>query len=430
MLARYSALRLADAGSGRKQGQRKLVFINLQKRLLSSVEAFHRTLQLHARAVAERDSQADAKLTPPPASREDLAQAQQAQKSQEAQDAQEEADAEFDAGLDESTLESEDDALIEAESARMPTPSEEAGRLLQEMTDLARSSRGQADAKVRAFLAWMRENMLDASGGWTDRRVIVFTEYADTKRYLLDQLRRGLSHGGDDFDAPDETEGRILQLHGGMGEEAREEVQAAFNTPPAEHPARILIATDAAREGLNLQAHCADLFHFDIPWNPSRMEQRNGRIDRRLQQSPEVRCHYFVYPQRAEDRVLDTLVHKTEVIRQELGSLSAVVLERMGKALDPGIEGERTLQGLEEAAAPGQEREIVTAELETSRAQTRILQEIEQASASYTASAKRLNFREEDLRHTIDVGLQMLGYEPLQPVDSSAARAAGRLRAP
>ena len=261
--------------------------------------------------------------------------------------------------------------------------------------------------------------MLDEAGHWTDRRVIVFTEYADTKRYLLDQLRRGLSDGGEAFDAPDETGGRILQLHGGMGEEAREEVQAAFNTPPSEHPARILIATDAAREGLNLQAHCADLFHFDIPWNPSRMEQRNGRVDRRLQQSPEVRCHYFVYPQRAEDRVLETLVHKTEVIRRELGSLSTVVLERMGQALDPGIDGDRTIQDIEDATEPGEQREVVTAELESSRAQTRILQEIEQASASYTASAKRLNFREEDLRHTIDVGLDMLGYKRLQPVDSS-----------
>jgi SNF2 family DNA or RNA helicase len=64
---------------------------------------------------------------------------------------------------------------------------------------------------------------------------------------------------------------------------------------------RILVATDAAREGVNLQGHCADLFHFDIPWNPARMEQRNGRIDRTLQPAPEVRCHYFVLrpPERA-----------------------------------------------------------------------------------------------------------------------------------
>ena len=70
------------------------------------------------------------------------------------------------------------------------------------------------------------------------------------------------------------------------------------------------MATDAAREGINLQNHCADLFHFDVPWNPSRMEQRNGRIDRTLQPADEVRCHYFVYPQREEDRVLETLVRK------------------------------------------------------------------------------------------------------------------------
>jgi SNF2 family DNA or RNA helicase len=102
----------------------------------------------------------------------------------------------------------------------------------------------------------------------------------------------------------------------------RKEIQRRFNTDPAKDPLRILLATDAAREGLNFQAHCADLFHFDLPWNPGRIEQRNGRIDRKLQPAPEVRCHYFVLPQRAEDRVLDVLVRKTETIKKELGSLS------------------------------------------------------------------------------------------------------------
>ncbi len=58
----------------------------------------------------------------------------------------------------------------------------------------------------------------------------------------------------------------------------------------------------------SFQAHCADLFHFDLPWNPGRIEQRNGRIDRKLQPEPEVRCHYFVLPQRVEDRVLEVIV--------------------------------------------------------------------------------------------------------------------------
>lgn len=63
---------------------------------------------------------------------------------------------------------------------------------------------------------------------------------------------------------------------------------------------------------INLRNYCADLFHFDVPWNPSRMEQRNGRIDRKLQRESEVRCHYFVLSQRVEDRVLDVLVRKTK----------------------------------------------------------------------------------------------------------------------
>src|SRR4029079_12724833 len=109
--------------------------------------------------------------------------------------------------------------------------------------------------------------------------------------------------------------------------------KTAFNADPKKHPLRILLCTDAAREGINLQTHCADLFHFDVPGNPSRMEQRNGRMDRKLQPSPEVRCHYFVYRQRAEDRVLQAVVRKAETIRRELGSLAQVVEGRLATAL-------------------------------------------------------------------------------------------------
>src|SRR5438477_10564566 len=112
-----------------------------------------------------------------------------------------------------------------------------------------------------------------------------------------------------------------MEFHGGMSDEQRDEVQRAYNGSPDEHPVRILLATDAAREGVNLQGSCADLIHFDVPWNPARMEQRNGRIDRALQPSPVVRCHYFIYEQRTEDVVLEKLVSKVETIQRELGSL-------------------------------------------------------------------------------------------------------------
>ena len=104
---------------------------------------------------------------------------------------------------------------------------------------------------------------------------------------------------------------------------------------------RILIATDAAREGLNLQAHCWNLFHFDVPWNPSRMEQRNGRIDRKLQPKDDVYCHYFVYCQRPEDRILAVLVRKTETIKEELGSLAQVIDARLADTMQLGIRRDR-----------------------------------------------------------------------------------------
>src|SRR5262249_30170834 len=100
---------------------------------------------------------------------------------------------------------------------------------------------------------------------------------------------------------------------------------------PKKHPVRILIATDAAREGLNLQTHCWNLFHFDVPWNPSRLEQRNGRIDRKLQPNAEVYCHYFVYTDREEDRILEVLVKKSETIKKELATLPQVPEGRLAR---------------------------------------------------------------------------------------------------
>ena len=159
------------------------------------------------------------------------------------------------------------------------------------MLQLARRHREAPDAKLMALLGWIRTHQCPAAGlpeagnkalGWTDRRVLVFTEYGDTKNYLVDQLTRALGHTEDGHE-------RVMTFHGGMSDAQRELVQRAFNGSPAEHPVRILIATDAAREGLNLQAFCADLFHFDVPWNPARMEQRNGRIDRALQPAKVVR---------------------------------------------------------------------------------------------------------------------------------------------
>jgi hypothetical protein len=94
----------------------------------------------------------------------------------------------------------------------------------------------------------------------------------------------------------------------------------------------------------------------------SRLEQRNGRIDRTLQPSPDVYCRYFTYRDRPEDRVLDTLVRKVEVIQQEVGSLGTVILDEIEKLLDAGI-GPATAEQIEKSGAMKGRREIVKGEL-------------------------------------------------------------------
>ncbi|MGF1467082.1 MAG: DISARM system SNF2-like helicase DrmD [Sandaracinaceae bacterium] len=383
------------------KGRGRLVFINLQKRLLSSVEAFYRTLRKHYDTVQRSDAQrgdAPTRLALAPSTGGD--------------------DDEY--GPDDDTAEALAGAEVAAASALLETPEGRARAVLDDMIRLAEQTRGAADAKVRALLAWMRahqcagvtlggaEDLEKADRKWSDRRVLIFTEYGDTKRWLW-QLLTTAVQGTDQADA------RIMQFHGGMSDEQREEIQRAFNGPPDEHPVRILIATDAAREGVNLQGHCADLFHFDVPWNPARVEQRNGRIDRTLQSSPEVRCHYFIYPDRAEDLVLDKLVEKVEVIKRELGSLGAVLTDRMGEVLDDGIDA-RTADRLSQAEAAPKLREVTTRELESQRDdRTKLRAEIEEAGDILNRSRKVMEFDPALLRDAIDVGLELAGAHGLRP---------------
>jgi SNF2 family DNA or RNA helicase len=133
-----------------------------------------------------------------------------------------------------------------------------------------------------------------AGSVWNDRRLIIFTEWEDTRRWLQRRLLEALAE-------TDQIDQRIDIFTGATSQDRREEVKAAFNADPAKEPLRILICTDAAREDINLQTYCSDLIHFDLPWNPSRLEQRNGRIDRKLQPAEQVFCRYFRYEQREAD---------------------------------------------------------------------------------------------------------------------------------
>jgi superfamily II DNA/RNA helicase len=80
-----------------------------------------------------------------------------------------------------------------------------------------------------------------------------------------------------------------------MDADKREAVKASFPADPVVSPLRILLATNAASEGIDVQNWCADLAHHEVPWNPNRRKQRNGRIDRHAQRDSDgVRIHHFV----------------------------------------------------------------------------------------------------------------------------------------
>jgi hypothetical protein len=271
------------------------------------------------------------------------------------------------------------------------------------MTEVADAARGLPDARVRHLVDWSKKH---------GRRVLLFTEYSDTKRYLEKQLRAALTPGR-------EADPLIATYHGGMTEEAREEVKRAFNADPEKHPLRVLIATDAAREGVNLQNHCADLFHFDVPWNPSRIEQRNGRIDRKLQRAEEVRCHYFVYEQRPEDRVLRALVEKTKTIRRQLGSLAPVLERRLEDRLSAGFarrDADALAKAISSEEIEADRQKAAEAELESSRKREGELKsEIVQLQDLLEKSREWLRLDEGDLRQAISCGLELLGAKPLEP---------------
>jgi SNF2 family DNA or RNA helicase len=389
-----------------KQNAALLVMINLQKRLLSSVEAFVRTLKVHRNSVEKQVI----KQTGLSLDRFSLLQDAPIADDDRAE-------------LSEGEVEYEEEtqmAIATEQSTGVISPAEL--QLLDQMLTLATGHRNEPDARVKKLAEWIKENLCPDLGKpnapWLDRRVLIFTEYTDTKRYLEQQL-------GEIIAGSDQAEERIGIFQGGMGDDKRELIKTAFNTDPAKHPLRILIATDAAREGVNLQNYCADLFHFDVPWNPSRMEQRNGRIDRKLQRAKVVRCYYFVLTQREEDRVLEVLVEKTRRIQEELGSLTPVVEKNIHKLFEQGIRRQdsnqlcKQLEGINGETKAGVNLGTVAEELETIRPENKKLaKNIEELQKLLQESKDWLGLEDRHFREALSVSLEMQGIEPLQPLDA------------
>ena len=202
------------------------------------------------------------------------------------------------------------------------------------------------DAKAEALLELIYK--LQQEEGDPTLKVLIFTEFVPTQAMLADFLEsRGFS---------------VTTLNGSMDLEARTRAQQAFSKD-----VRVLISTDAGGEGLNLQ-FCHFIVNFDMPWNPMRIEQRIGRVDR-IGQKHVVRAINFVLEDTVEHRVRQVLEEKLEVIAQEFGvDKAADVMDSV--ETDP-IFDELFVHGLQNPDAIEQECDAVVSQLRTTLAESK-----------------------------------------------------------
>ena len=175
--------------------------------------------------------------------------------------------------------------------------------------------RSATDSKWEGLSSLLQNEaeMFDAQG--QRRKLVIFTEHRDTLTYLAERIRTMLGR-----------EEAVVTIHGGLSREERARAQESFTQ---EKEAQVLLATDAAGEGINLQrAHL--MVNYDLPWNPNRIEQRFGRIHRIGQK--EV-CHLWnlVAAQTREGEVYHTLLKKLE---EERSALGGQVFNVLGEVFD------------------------------------------------------------------------------------------------
>jgi ERCC4-related helicase len=318
-LKAYTKLRQANFRDHAEKFATEFVLKTLKKRLFSSPAAFKSTLEQHERSI---HTATKSKSAPKPT----------------ISVLQRQVDLVEEEYTDDVELEEATDDAVDAATQLFREPSNEEGTLLKQMKEWATKASSRLDTKAQVLIDWLKAH-IRPGGKWTEERVIIFTEYRATQNWLQEQLAI------EGFTADE----RLLTLNGGMDSDKREAVKAAFQFDPKVAPVRILLATDAASEGIDLQNHCSKLIHFEIPWNPNRMEQRNGRIDRHGQKAKEILIYHFVgkgYKEREKsDQTLPAgelegdleflmrAARKVNQIREDLGKVGPVIAEQVEQAM-------------------------------------------------------------------------------------------------
>lgn len=179
-------------------------------------------------------------------------------------------------------------------------------QLLEELLGLVEAAR---PTKLQTLFAWLEG--LGYGKAAKPEKVVIFSERVDTVKFLEEELTRRFR-----------TE--VGVFYGTLEDVKQHALVKDFGTEGGR--VRILLATDAASEGINLHFHCHRLVHFDVPWSLIRMEQRNGRIDRYGQKHvPDIR-YLLTVPSNAEVkgdlRILERLIEKEEMAHKNLGDVA------------------------------------------------------------------------------------------------------------
>lgn len=317
LLKEFTESRLKSVDGTHYQFGTEFVLMLLKKRLFSSPMAFAMTLAVHRRSLERGHARRDNQVMDDRILRKAIIRTEE----------------EY---ADDSQAEEAQHEAVDVAGALSVVLTENQRVMLDQLTDWAEKAKYRIDAKAKAILTWL-DSHLKTNGDWNGKRVIFFTEYRATHTWLQ-QILTSNKYGGD----------LLMFLHGSMKPEERELVKAAFQTHPDISPVRILLATDAASEGIDLQNYCNYMIHIEIPWNPNVMEQRNGRIDRHGQKDKSV---YIWHPVSkgfnpndlsgthklgaiaGDNEYLMRAVLKIEAIRQDLGSIGPVISQQIEEAM-------------------------------------------------------------------------------------------------
>lgn len=395
LLKQLADLKRREPGLARAKAT-DLITLLLKKRLFSSPAAFAATLTGYL------DSRGPAAGTPPERPRSGTGQEGRAELSM----LDEALDWDIDPPDDEAGSDAER-ALFDRIAEVQPASSVTEEQLLRQLNEWAHRHAEPADSKAKALIKELNQ-ICRPDGRWNHERVVVFTEYRATQTWLAGLLEaRGL--GGD----------RLGLLHGGMEEAKREHLKAAFQASPDREDAkiRILLATDAASEGIDLQLHCHHLIHYDIPFNPNRLEQRIGRLDRYLQAHQVDVAHFASDNWRAAPpgsfeadlEYLSRVARKIAVERKDLGSVNPV----LAHAVEARMLGRPVLVD-PMAISPKPAASAL-------RAEENLREQIRRLRQQLDDSIQRLHVAPANVRRVVDAGLALAGQPPLADLDGSAS---------